>query len=75
VRIFTPFEELPFAGHPTLGSCHVYLTNLAEDQEKQMIIQECGIGNVKIKRLEDGMLAFACPKMIKSGKVSEEDYN
>ncbi|TNV76514.1 hypothetical protein FGO68_gene5441 [Halteria grandinella] len=75
VRIFTPFEELPFAGHPTLGSCHVYLNNLAKDQENNVIIQECGIGKVKIRRLEDGKLAFACPKLIKSGKVNKEDYN
>jgi hypothetical protein len=38
-----------------------------------VIIQECGIGRVKIRRLEDGKLAFAAPKLLKSGKVDPED--
>ncbi|CDW76130.1 phenazine biosynthesis protein [Stylonychia lemnae] len=69
VRIFTPYEELPFAGHPTLGSCHVFLNNLSKDPNQKTIIQECGIGKVKLTQVSKGKLAFICPKMIKSGDV------
>ncbi|HTQ70619.1 MAG TPA: PhzF family phenazine biosynthesis protein [Acidocella sp.] len=64
LRIFTPMAELPFAGHPTLGSCQAWLA--AGGQPKgEFIIQQCGAGLVRIKR--DGTrLAFAAPDAVQS---------
>jgi PhzF family phenazine biosynthesis protein len=59
VRIFTPGGELPFAGHPTLGSCHVWLLAGGVPKRADTVIQECGIGLVPIRRGE--RLAFAAP--------------
>jgi PhzF family phenazine biosynthesis protein len=67
VRIFTPERELPFAGHPTLGSCHVWLT-AGNVPRGDLIVQECGAGRVRIRR--DGeRLAFAAPPLQRSGEV------
>jgi PhzF family phenazine biosynthesis protein len=88
VRIFCPGRELPFAGHPTLGSCHAWLeaqsaadttgsTSTASNASSSQplpatIIQECGAGLVRIRR--DGRrLAFAAPPLLKSGPLPEED--
>lgn len=68
VRIFTLDRELPFAGHPTLGSCHAWLTNGGVPRQADMIVQECGAGLVTIRRGEAG-LAFAAPPLIRSGPV------
>ena len=70
VRIFTPERELPFAGHPTLGSCHAWLsTGIAPKQEN--IVQECGVGLVRIRR--DGKrLAFAAPPLRRAGDVAPD---
>jgi PhzF family phenazine biosynthesis protein len=72
VRIFTPVLELPFAGHPTLGTCHAWLT-LAGGEPKQsdVIVQECAAGLVPVRRTEDG-LAFAAPPLLRAGPVDEE---
>ena len=59
VRIFTPGGELPFAGHPTLGSCHVWLQSGGKPQRDDVVVQECGIGLVPLRR--GGRLAFAAP--------------
>ena len=67
VRIFTPVGELPFAGHPTLGSCHVWL-NRKDTANQSGIVQECGVGLVQIKRDGD-RLAFAAPPLRRSGDV------
>ena len=68
VRIWTPRRELPFAGHPTLGSCHGWLSQSIEPKAADFITQECAIGLVKIRR--DGTrLAFAAPPLLKSGPV------
>jgi PhzF family phenazine biosynthesis protein len=66
VRIFTPTTELPFAGHPTLGSCHAWLEAGADTKQvNPLITQECAIGLVKIRR--DGTrLAFAAPALQRS---------
>jgi PhzF family phenazine biosynthesis protein len=70
VRIFTPERELPFAGHPTLGSCHVWLTT-GGAPKKEEIVQECGVGLVRIRR--DGTrLAFAAPPTRRGGNVEPE---
>jgi PhzF family phenazine biosynthesis protein len=71
VRIFTLARELPFAGHPTLGSCHAWLTAGGRPKAPGRIVQECGAGLVPIRR--DAMLAFAAPPLIRSGPVSDAD--
>lgn len=69
VRIFTLERELPFAGHPTLGSCHAWLTAGGKPQSAD-IVQECGAGLIPIRR-HDTHLAFAAPPLIRSGRVDE----
>src|ERR1700742_506306 len=59
VRIFTPGGELPFAGHPTLGSCHVWLAAGGTPKYAGTVVQEYGVGLVPIRRGE--RLAFAAP--------------
>jgi PhzF family phenazine biosynthesis protein len=71
VRIFCPGRELPFAGHPTLGSCHAWLEAGGKPQAEE-VVQECGVGLVRI-RPRDGRLAFAAPPLIKSGPLDEAD--
>jgi PhzF family phenazine biosynthesis protein len=70
VRIFTLAKELPFAGHPTLGSCHAWLAAGGVPRDAGRIVQECGAGLVPIRRGEHG-LAFAAPSLIRSGPVDE----
>ena len=70
VRIFTPVGELPFAGHPTLGTCHAWLGAGGEPRQADVIVQECGAGLVPIRRTADG-LAFAAPPLVRSGPVEE----
>ncbi len=70
VRIFTPAGELPFAGHPTLGSCYVWQkTNSQKD--KATIIQECEAGLITIKQL-NGRLAFMAPPLARTGDVADD---
>jgi PhzF family phenazine biosynthesis protein len=70
VRIFTLAEELPFAGHPTLGSCHAWLAFGGEPQQPGIVVQECGVGLVTLRRDDNG-LAFAAPPLVRSGPVDE----
>jgi PhzF family phenazine biosynthesis protein len=70
VRIFTPVRELPFAGHPTLGSCHVWL-GLGGQPKGREVVQECGAGLVRIKR-DGARLAFAAPPLRRSGEVAPD---
>lgn len=72
VRIFTPVLELPFAGHPTLGTCHAWLEAGGEPRDPEEIVQECGAGPVRIRR-GDNRLAFAAPPLVRSGRASEEE--
>ncbi|MBC3376421.1 PhzF family phenazine biosynthesis protein [Pseudomonas sp. SWRI92] len=67
VRIFTTMTELPFAGHPTLGSCHAWL-EAGGVPKGQEIVQECGVGLVRIRRSDYG-LAFLAPPLVKSGPL------
>ncbi|WP_137918407.1 PhzF family phenazine biosynthesis protein [Hydrogenophaga sp. 2FB] len=53
VRIFCPGRELPFAGHPTLGSCHAWLQAGGQARAEQHVVQECGVGLVRIRRMGD----------------------
>lgn len=62
VRIFTPGGELPFAGHPTLGTCHAWLLAGGVPRNPARIVQQCGIGQVAIRR-DAGRLAFAAPPL------------
>lgn len=71
VRIFTPSVELPFAGHPTLGSCHAWLSEGGEPATPDHIVQECGVGLVTIGRRQ-GLLSFAAPPLIRSGPPEED---
>lgn len=71
VRIFCPGRELPFAGHPTLGSCHAWLEAGGQPRAAH-VVQECGVGLVRIRR--DGTrLAFAAPPLRRSGPLDEAD--
>ena len=71
VRIFCPGRELPFAGHPTLGTCHAWLAAGGKPKGKD-VVQECGVGLVKIAR-QGTRLAFAAPPRLRSGPLSEDD--
>lgn len=72
VRIFTLSHELPFAGHPTLGTCHAWLEAGGVPRRSGVIVQECGAGLVEIR--QDGeTLAFAAPPLIRAGEPSEAD--
>ena len=73
VRIFCPGRELPFAGHPTLGTCHAWLGAGGAPRAGDMVVQECGVGLVRIRRGADGSLAFAAPALIRSGPLDEAD--
>jgi len=68
VRIFTPVAELPFAGHPTLGTCHAWFETLATSAPPELIVQQCAAGLIPIRRTAVG-LAFAAPPLVRSGPV------
>ncbi|MBM3534998.1 MAG: PhzF family phenazine biosynthesis protein [Alphaproteobacteria bacterium] len=70
VRIYTVARELPFAGHPTLGSCHAWLEAGGRPKGGE-VVQECGVGLVRIRR-EGKRLAFAAPPLKRSGAVEPE---
>jgi PhzF family phenazine biosynthesis protein len=70
VRIFTPSTELPFAGHPTLGTCHAWLQAGGTPRRADVIVQQCPAGLVAVRRTSDG-LAFAAPPLVRSGPVEE----
>lgn len=74
VRIFSPAHELPFAGHPTLGSCHAWLAAGGEPRRNDAIIQECGVGLVEVRR-QAGGLAFAAPPLLRSGAPTEAELD
>ena len=71
VRIFTPMAELPFAGHPTLGTCHAWLAAGGTSRQPDLIVQECAAGLVRLRRTPDG-LAFAAPPVLRDGPVDGE---
>ncbi len=71
VRIFTPHRELPFAGHPTLGSCHAWLAAGGVPQTAGEIVQQCAAGLIHIRRGAE-RLAFAAPPCVRSGPLEPE---
>jgi PhzF family phenazine biosynthesis protein len=70
VRIFTPAAELPFAGHPTLGTCHAWLAAGGSPAQSGVIVQECGAGLVPVRR-DASRLSFAAPPLLRSGPVDD----
>jgi PhzF family phenazine biosynthesis protein len=76
LRIFTPSTELPFAGHPTIGSAHAWLEDGGSSLSADHLVQECGAGLVALRRSAQptgDRLAFAAPPLLRSGEVSAED--
>lgn len=71
VRIFCPGRELPFAGHPTLGSCHAWLAAGGVPRDVDRVVQECGAGLIALRRDAD-RLAFAAPPVTRSGPVDAD---
>jgi len=71
LRIFTPSSELPFAGHPTIGSAHAWLEAGGVPAAADRVLQECAAGLVTLRRTP--RLAFAAPPLIRSGEVSGDD--
>ena len=71
VRILTPSRELPFAGHPTLGTSHAWLEGGGVPRSEGVVIQECAAGLIQVRRGADE-LAFAAPALVRSGPVDEE---
>ncbi|WP_374658751.1 PhzF family phenazine biosynthesis protein [Inhella sp.] len=69
VRIFTTARELPFAGHPTLGSCHAWLAGGGQPRGED-VVQQCGVGLVRVRRDGD-RLAFAAPPLLRSGALDD----
>ncbi len=71
VRIFTPHRELPFAGHPTLGSCHAWLEAGGVPRDAAEVVQQCAVGLIRIRRRGE-RLAFAAPPRVRSGPLELE---
>ncbi|KMM83188.1 phenazine biosynthesis protein PhzF family [Pseudomonas taetrolens] len=69
LRIFTTLSELPFAGHPTLGSCHAWL-EAGGKARGEVVIQECSTGLIRIRH-RDGPLAFTAPPLLRQGAVED----
>jgi PhzF family phenazine biosynthesis protein len=71
VRILTPHGELPFAGHPTLGSCHAWLAAGGKPRKAGVVLQECGVGLVQV-RCDGPRLEFAAPPLRRSGPLEPD---
>ncbi len=69
VRIFTPDRELPFAGHPTLGSAFAWMAAGGVPHGAGRLVQQCGVGRVDL-RMDGDLIGFAAPAMLKSGAVT-----
>jgi PhzF family phenazine biosynthesis protein len=71
LRIFTPAAELPFAGHPTIGSAHAWLEAGGVPRSDAELLQECGAGLLRVRRA--GRLAFAAPPLLREGPVTDDE--
>ncbi|MER5523415.1 PhzF family phenazine biosynthesis protein [Streptomyces sp. NPDC002677] len=74
LRIFTPQDELPFAGHPTLGSARAWLDGGGLPRHADRIVQECAAGLVTVRRGE-GTLSFAAPPRVREGALDDDHLN
>lgn len=73
VRIFSLGSEMPFAGHPTLGTCQAWLDMGGVPKSDKVIIQQCEIGLVELKRNSHGYLSFSAPPLIRSGPPTQNE--
>jgi PhzF family phenazine biosynthesis protein len=73
VRIFYPAGELPFAGHPTLGSAHAWLAAGGKARRAGVVVQECGVGLVEVQ-VDGENLAFRAPPLIRTGTLDEAEF-
>jgi PhzF family phenazine biosynthesis protein len=71
VRIFTPAEELPFAGHPTLGSCSAWLAAGGKPRKPKVVVQQCGVGLVRVA-CDGPRLEFAAPPLRRTGPLETD---
>jgi PhzF family phenazine biosynthesis protein len=71
VRIFTPQRELPFAGHPTLGSCRAWLAAGGLAKKPGMVVQQCAVGLIRVRQ-SGPRLAFAAPPCTRTGPLEPE---
>ena len=71
VRIFTPSGELPFAGHPTLGTCHAWLGAGGRPRKAGVAVQQCGVGLVRV-RCDGPRLEFAAPPLRRTGPLEPD---
>jgi PhzF family phenazine biosynthesis protein len=71
VRIFTPGGELPFAGHPTLGTCHAWLGAGGKPRKPGVVVQQCGVGLVRV-RCDGPRLEFAAPPLRRTGPLEPD---
>ncbi|MFI6279216.1 PhzF family phenazine biosynthesis protein [Streptomyces sp. NPDC050988] len=74
LRIFTPGGELPFAGHPTLGSARAWLDGGGTPRHADHVVQECAAGLVTVRRGED-TLSFAAPPRVREGALDDDDLD
>jgi PhzF family phenazine biosynthesis protein len=72
LRIFYPAGELPFAGHPTLGSCHAWLTAGGKPKRQGTVVQQCGAGLIEIRQDGD-LLSFAAPPLLRHEPLTETE--
>ncbi len=72
VRIFYPAGELPFAGHPTLGTAHAWLQAGGAPRTPGVIMQQCGVGLVEVRQ-QDDLLAFKAPPLTRTGPLDADD--
>ncbi|MYS20803.1 MULTISPECIES: PhzF family phenazine biosynthesis protein [unclassified Streptomyces] len=72
LRIFTPQGELPFAGHPTLGSARAWLDGGGNPRHDDHIVQECAAGPVVVRAADDATLSFAAPPRVRAGALDDE---
>lgn len=71
LRIFTQTTEIPFAGHPTLGSARAWIDHGGKPRDTGAIVQECGAGLVEL-RYENDLLSFSAPETTRSGPIEDE---